>query len=489
MVEEGLYRIIRGGFFFFFHLLNIIFLEAKVFVPIFFFSIPPSTSSFCQAFMAPAGLPPRLGSNGRRTSAGSSSSYLSPSSSSSSSSSFSSSFFSSSSSSPFSSIRSPLVHPHLLLLSPLGQCTCLCSMSSDQQHNNNVFSDVPSFSPVLFSSPPPPDSSSPPSSPSSSSYRGSLGDVSYHYRSPGHVRHKQNFCVLQKKLRITEDLQFHWTKQMGRCRRTGKITVRHRGGGIKEPYKMIDWWFFNYGKTTTNAIILEIVPRKWKAFPIALVMFVNALNTFSYRYILLATKSLRPGDFVNVGEDAFFKEGNSKPLHSLPLNTTVYNLEVKKGHGAAIARSSRNYAKVLQKINEENKVVMRLPSGKLKTIDGDCYATVGSSHPNVVMPPKGKAGVNRNLGRRPGVRGVAMNAVDHPHGGGTGKSGIGRVNALTPWGKYFRGMKDFGKDFGRGPTRGNREKLQRIKRANKLAAEQGRSSLGAATTTVPKKRK
>lgn len=294
-----------------------------------------------------------------------------------------------------------------------------------------------------------------------------LGDVTFSYNNPN-PRVKENFFFPHKNVKVSEDLEFTIRRAYGRCSLTGHIVSRHRGGGIKEPYKMIDWWFFNYGKQCKSALIVQILPRPWQPYPIALVMYVNSLNRFAYRYILVGTNGLQVGDFVNAGceDQIFFKEGNSKPIQSLPLHTTIYNLEDTPGSGAAIARNSKLFAKIInrnpplddddQHKNRPKRLLVQLPSGQEKYFDGRCFATIGVTRENVIIPKKRKAGVNRNLGRRPHVRGSAMNPVDHPHGGGTGRCTIGRINQMTPWGKFFKGMKLFGKDMGRGPTRRNR---------------------------------
>jgi len=220
------------------------------------------------------------------------------------------------------------------------------------------------------------------------------------------------------------------TKSGGRNNK-GRITVRRRGGGHKRRYRKID---FKRNKTGVPARVATIEYDPNRSARIALLKYADGEK----RYIIWP-KGLNVGDEVVSGPEAPFNAGNALPLHSIPLGTLVHNVELNIGKGGQMARSAGSYAQVMAK--EGKNVTLRLPSGEVRMVHKNCCATIGevgnSEHENVVS---GKAGRSRWLGRRPKVRGVAMNPIDHPHGGGEGRTSGGR-HPCTPWGMPTKGYK------------------------------------------------
>lgn len=211
----------------------------------------------------------------------------------------------------------------------------------------------------------------------------------------------------------------------------GRISVRRRGGGAKRAYRIIDFKRNKYGVPGTVKTI-EYDPNR--SVLIALVAYADGEK----RYIL-APKGLTVGTQVVSGPNAPLTTGNALPLKNIPLGLAVHNVELNYGRGGQLVRSAGLSATVIAK--EGDYVTLRLPSGEMRMVFGECYATLGilgnEDHMNVSL---GKAGASRHLGRRPEVRGVVMNPVDHPHGGGEGKTAAGR-NPCTPWGKPAKGGK------------------------------------------------
>ncbi|HER20246.1 MAG TPA: 50S ribosomal protein L2 [Chromatiales bacterium] len=211
----------------------------------------------------------------------------------------------------------------------------------------------------------------------------------------------------------------------------GRITARHRGGGHKRRYRVID---FKRNKREIEAKVATIEYDPNRTARIALLHYVDGEK----RYIV-APKGLEVGMTIVAGENAPFSVGNAMPLWRIPLGTLVHNIELKPGRGGQMGRSAGSYAQVMAK--EGNVVTLRLPSNEVRMVHRTCYATIGevgnAEHENVVG---GKAGKSRWLGRRPHVRGVAMNPVDHPMGGGEGKSSGGR-HPCSPWGQPAKGKK------------------------------------------------
>ena len=212
----------------------------------------------------------------------------------------------------------------------------------------------------------------------------------------------------------------------------GRITVRHRGGGNRRKYRIID---FKRNKLDMPATVLTIEYDPNRSAHIALVQYEDGEK----RYII-AANGLKVGDTVVSGASADIKPGNALPLVNIPVGTFVHNVELYPGKGAQLARSAGNMAQLMAK--EGAYALLRLPSGELRNVSVQCMATIGQvgnvDHENVKV---GKAGRKRHMGWRPTVRGSVMNPCDHPHGGGEGKSPVGRPGPVTPWGKPARGYK------------------------------------------------
>ena len=220
-------------------------------------------------------------------------------------------------------------------------------------------------------------------------------------------------------------------KHAGRTVR-GKLTVRHRGGGYRPKYRIIDFKRDKDGVPGTVATI-EYDPNR--TANIALINYADGEK----RYIIAPNK-LNVGDVIESGAEADIKVGNALPLANIPVGTIIHNVELKPGKGGQMVRSAGNGAQLMAK--EGAFAQVRLPSGEVRKVHIGCRATVGEvgnlDHQNIQI---GKAGRKRHMGIRPTVRGSVMNPNDHPHGGGEGKAGIGRVSPVTPWGKPALGYK------------------------------------------------
>ncbi len=212
----------------------------------------------------------------------------------------------------------------------------------------------------------------------------------------------------------------------------GRITVRHRGGGAKRKYRIID---FKRDKDGIPGKVAAIEYDPNRTARIALIHYVDGEK----RYIIAPNK-LKVGDVIESGENADIKVGNALPLRNIPVGTTVHNIELSPGKGGQLARSAGSEAQLMAK--EGKYAQLRLPSGEFRLVLQECRATIGQvgnvEHENLTL---GKAGKSRHRGRRPHVRGSAMNPVDHPHGGGEGRAPIGMPSPLTPWGKPTLGYK------------------------------------------------
>ncbi len=221
-------------------------------------------------------------------------------------------------------------------------------------------------------------------------------------------------------------------KKTGGRNNQGTITVRHIGGGVRRKYRIID---FKRNKDDIEAVVKTIEYDPNRSANIALVAYKDGEK----RYIL-ACEDLKIGQVIQSGEKADIKIGNALPLGKIPVGTFVHNVELKPGKGGQIARSAGTSVQILGR--EEKYVLLRLQSGEMRKVLATCRATVGvvgnSQHELVVL---GKAGRVRLMGVKPHVRGTAMNPVDHPHGGGEGRTPIGRKQPLTKWGKKTRGVK------------------------------------------------
>lgn len=213
---------------------------------------------------------------------------------------------------------------------------------------------------------------------------------------------------------------------------TGKMTVRHQGGGHKRRYRLID---FKRTKDNIPARVAAIEYDPNRTCYIALLHYVDGQKSY-----ILAPQGLKVGDMVESGPESDIKVGNCLPLVNIPLGTQVHNIELKIGKGGQMVRSAGTSAQLMAK--EGKYALLRLPSGEVRRVLVNCRATVGVvgnvEHETITI---GKAGRSRWMGIRPGNRGVVMNPNDHPHGGGEGKSPVGRKRPVTPWGKPAYGVK------------------------------------------------
>ena len=213
----------------------------------------------------------------------------------------------------------------------------------------------------------------------------------------------------------------------------GKITVRHRGGGAKRKYRIID--FKRNGKDGIPATVIGIEYDPNRTANIALICYADGEKAY-----ILAPYGLKDGMKVMSGETAEIRVGNCLPLANIPVGTEVHNIELYPGKGGQMVRSAGNSAQLMAK--EGKYATLRLPSGEMRMVPIMCRATIGQvgnvEHDLINI---GKAGRKRHMGIRPTVRGSVMNPNDHPHGGGEGKTGIGRSGPVTPWGKPALGLK------------------------------------------------
>ncbi|WP_283609470.1 50S ribosomal protein L2 [Faecalispora anaeroviscerum] len=212
----------------------------------------------------------------------------------------------------------------------------------------------------------------------------------------------------------------------------GRITVRHRGGGNRKKYRVID---FKRQRADAPAKVLTLEYDPNRSAFIALVQYEDGQKSY-----IIAPHGLKVGDTVVSGAGADIKPGNALPLGSIPTGTFIHNVELYPGKGGQLARAAGNQAQLMAK--ENGMALLRLPSGELRNVSQLCMATIGQvsnlDHENVKI---GKAGRKRHMGWRPTVRGSVMNPNDHPHGGGEGKSPVGRPGPVTPWGKPALGYK------------------------------------------------
>ncbi|OLR55702.1 50S ribosomal protein L2 [Hornefia porci] len=220
-------------------------------------------------------------------------------------------------------------------------------------------------------------------------------------------------------------------KNAGRNSR-GKITVRHRGGGARRKYRIID---FKRNKDGIPGIVRSIEYDPNRSANIALIVYKDGEK----RYII-APEGLQVGAVIESGPDVDIQVGNALPIANIPVGTIIHNIEMKPGKGAQLVRSAGNGAQLMAK--EDKYAQVRLPSGEVRKILMVCRATIGevgnSEHSNIQI---GKAGRKRHMGWRPTVRGSVMNPNDHPHGGGEGRAPVGRKSPVTPWGKPALGYK------------------------------------------------
>ena len=253
----------------------------------------------------------------------------------------------------------------------------------------------------------------------------------YKPTTPGHRQMSVTDYSVLSKVEPEKSLLTSLKKNSGR-NSYGRITVRHRGGGNRRKYRIID---FKRDKADMKANVLTIEYDPNRSAHIALVQYEDGEK----RYII-APNGLKVGDVIMSGPNADIKPGNALPMTNIPVGTFIHNVELHPGKGAQLARSAGIMAQLMAK--EGAYALIRLPSGELRNVPVGCMATIGQvgniDHENVKV---GKAGRTRHMGIRPTVRGSVMNPVDHPHGGGEGKSPVGRPGPVTPWGKPALGYK------------------------------------------------
>ena len=246
---------------------------------------------------------------------------------------------------------------------------------------------------------------------------------------------RRNMTVLSfkglSKVKPEKSLLVKLKKTAGR-NSYGRITVRHHGGGNKQKYRIID---FKRQKLEMPATVMTLEYDPNRSANIALIQYEDGVKAY-----ILAPEGLKIGDKVVSSATADIKPGNCLPIANIPVGTIIHNIELYPGKGAQLVRSAGVAAQLMAK--ENGKAQVRLPSGEVRYVRLDCKATIGQvgnqDHSNVQL---GKAGRSRHMGIRPTVRGSVMNPCDHPHGGGEGKSPIGRPSPVTPWGKPAMGYK------------------------------------------------
>jgi large subunit ribosomal protein L2 len=221
-------------------------------------------------------------------------------------------------------------------------------------------------------------------------------------------------------------------KKSGGRNNSGRITVRHQGGGNKRKYRIIDF------KRDKDGIIGKVASIEYDPNRSAFIALINYLDG-EKRYII-APQDLKVGQEIVSGEGADIKVGNALELQKIPVGTFIHNIELNPGHGGQLARAAGTSAQILGR--EDKYVIVRLTSGEVRKLHSNCRATIGAvSNPDHELVNIGKAGRTRKMGIRPTVRGSAMNPNDHPHGGGEGKAPVGRKAPMTPWGKIANGVK------------------------------------------------
>ncbi len=254
------------------------------------------------------------------------------------------------------------------------------------------------------------------------------------YKPTSPARRQMNvddFSVLTRK-RPEKKLRVRLPYRAGRSKTSGRITTRHKGGGEKRFYRIIN---FGQKKLDVPGKVTAIEYDPYRTAFIALIEYADGEKCY-----ILAPKNVRAGDEILCSRAAPMREGNRAPLKNIPVGTMVHNIEVHPGRGGQLVRSAGDSAKTLAHEGKYTHIAM--PSGEVRKILSDCFASIGSvsrgEHKYITI---GSAGRARHMRRRPTVRGSAMNPVDHPHGGGEGRAPIGLKYPKTPWGKHARGVK------------------------------------------------
>ncbi len=240
----------------------------------------------------------------------------------------------------------------------------------------------------------------------------------------------EDFSVLTKK-QPEKSLLVSYRQKAGR-NNAGRITSRHRGGGVKKLYRMVE---FGEPILDKKAVVKAVEYDPYRTAFIALLDFGQDGKQY-----VLASQNMKVGDEITVGQSGEIKSGNRLKLKNIPVGTNVFNIEINPGQGGKMIRAAGSFATVLA--NEGIYTHLKMASGEIRMINQECFATIGMlSRPEHKYINLGKAGRSRWLGRRPHVRGTAMNPCDHPHGGGEGRCPIGMPGPKTPWGKPARGVK------------------------------------------------
>ncbi len=250
-----------------------------------------------------------------------------------------------------------------------------------------------------------------------------------------------DFSLLTKK-RAEKSLLKYVRRSVGRSKASGRITVRHKGGGVKKMYRIIE---FSQTKMDAPAKVIALEYDPNRTGFIALIEYADKVNEKSaispkVRQYIIAPQGLKVDDSIIFSENAPLTPGNRTKLKNISVGTNVYNIELDPGKGGILVRSAGSAAQVLAQ--EHGFCNLKMPSTEIRKVNGECYATIGIvSNPENRYYTVGKAGKSRLKGKRPHVRGSAMNPVDHPHGGGEGRQPIGLVHPKTPWGKPALGVK------------------------------------------------
>ncbi|MCK4781985.1 50S ribosomal protein L2 [Candidatus Parcubacteria bacterium] len=241
-----------------------------------------------------------------------------------------------------------------------------------------------------------------------------------------------DYSVLTKK-KPEKGLLVSLKRKAGRAR-SGRITVRRRGGGAKRLYRVID-----FGQSKLD-IPAEVIALEYDPYRTAFIVLIQYQDESKQKAYILAPQNLKVGDTVMTSEKGSLSPGNRLKLKNIPVGTMIYNVELERGRGGKIVRSAGSSARVLA--HEDKYTNIEMPSKEIRKVSEECFASIGMvSNPEHRFINLGKAGRSRYKGRRPKVRGSAMNPCDHPHGGGEGRTGIGLKHPKTPWGKPAYGVK------------------------------------------------
>ena len=260
-----------------------------------------------------------------------------------------------------------------------------------------------------------------------------MGIKRFNPRTPGQrFKTVSTFEEITNKKKAPEKSLLATNKRTGGRNNTGKITTRHIGGGNRQHYRIVD---FKRNHTNVPAVVNAIEYDPNRTANIALLYYVDGSKSY-----ILAPQGLKKGDKIISGENVEIKVGNAMPLKNVPLGSTIHNIEMQPGKGGQIARSAG--CEVTLQGRDTGYAIIKMPSGEMRKIPENCYCTIGRiGNVDHELISLGKAGRHRHMGVKPTVRGVVMNPVDHPHGGGEGKSPIGHPSPLSPWGKKTLGKK------------------------------------------------